>query len=109
MYEYDFNDFLERMSKENHWDILKKAEQEGSNVERSSFGVKGCVDRRKRGSVEYSRKIGEFLFFMRNGIRPSSISDMDFLKYKKVLENLVDKDQMKPEVLLIFDEIEKRS
>ncbi|MBL7215465.1 MAG: hypothetical protein ISS71_07280 [Phycisphaerae bacterium] len=104
MNNYDFDYFLERMSHEDYIDILRKAENEGANLEKHSFGSKGCVDRRKAGSVELSRKIGEFLFFMRNGIKPASVNEEDFKKYKIVVQALVDKGQMKPEALKIFDE-----
>ena len=90
MDEYNFNAFLERMSKDEYVDILKKAEYECNNIEKSSFGTKGCVNRRKKGSVEYLRSIEHFLFYMRHGIKPSGIDDKVFLKYRIVVKALVD-------------------
>jgi hypothetical protein len=103
MNEYSFDSFLERMSRENYLDIIKKAASEGEQLERSSSNTKGCVARRERGSLELSRKIGGFLFYMRNGIRPSGVSDDEFAKYRTVVQALVDKNQMNPEALRIFD------
>lgn len=108
MNEYSFDNFLERMSREDYPDILRIAQNEGANLEKYSSNVKGCVERRKRGSLGLSEKIGGFLFFIRNGIKPSGVSDEEFNKYKIVVQALVDKKQMKPEALKIFDETEKK-
>jgi len=96
------------MSREDYPDIIKKARREGANLEKSSSNTKGCVERRKRGSLELSNKIGSFLFFMQNGIKPSGASDDEFNKYKVVVQALVDKNQMKTEALKMFDKIEAK-
>jgi hypothetical protein len=85
-------------------DILLQADGSGTAVERSSFGVKGCVKRREMGSVDFVRKIGEFLFFMRYGRRPGTVSDEDFRKYLIVVCPLVDKGQLSPSILALFGE-----
>lgn len=102
MLSYDFNDFLRRMSSLDYHDILIKAEQEGTNVEKGSSKVKGAVERRKMGSLEYAQKIKEFLFFMRYGQKPAGVSDEDFQKYYDVVKHLVDKGQFKSSIRTMF-------
>lgn len=102
MLTYDFNDFLRRMSSLNYPNILIKAEQEGRNVERGSSKVKGAVERRKMGSIEYAHKIKAFLFFMRYVQKPAGVSDEDFQKYLEVVKPLVDKSQLKSSILAMF-------
>ena len=51
---------------------------------------------------EYSNQIGEFLFFLKSGIKPKSISTSEFLMYKPLCENLVKNGHYKKEILLLF-------
>ena len=109
MLAYDFSDFLRRMSALDHHEILIKANQEATNVEKGSFNVKGSVERRKMGSIEYAQKIKEFLFFMRYGQKPSGVSVEDFQKYYHVVKPLVDKGQFKSSILTLFSNEDKLS
>jgi len=99
---YDFDDFLCRMSALGYLDILFKANKETTNVEKGSAGVKGAVERRKMGSLEYVQKIKEFLFFMQHGQKPAGVSAEDFQKYYQVVKPLVDKGQFSSSVLTMF-------
>jgi len=99
---YDFDEFLKRMVNLDYLDILLQADAECGCVEQSSYRVRGAPRRRKMGSGEYAKRIKDFLFFMRYGIRPGGASDSEFQSYRPVVETLVQKGQMKPEALQVF-------
>ncbi|MCX5634029.1 MAG: hypothetical protein NTW93_10215 [Phycisphaerae bacterium] len=99
---YDFYDFIHRMSELDYENILEQAVYEGSKVDRSLYKVKGCVERCKMGGAEYVRQIGGFVFFMRNGQKPAGVSDEDFQMYYPVVKSLVDKGQLKSDILTMF-------
>ncbi len=104
MSSYDFDEFLQRMSRLNTFDdVLRAADKEGSAADGAGTGGhKGVVSARKHGVLEYARKIGAFLFFMRFGRRPTGVCDQEFRKYAVVVRTLVTKGELKPDILKLF-------
>jgi len=62
---------------------------------------KGNIDDSSRR--EFRDQVKQFLFFMRTGVKPDRVTDTDWKKYLIVVEPLVEKGQLKPEVLTLFD------
>ena len=105
MNPYDFDTFLKEMAQLDYPEILIAAERIGMAAEKSGkSGRRGVVQVRKRGALDYSRRIGAFLFFMREGRRPDGVADEEFKKYLVVVRPLVEKGQFKPGVLGLFGE-----
>jgi hypothetical protein len=105
MKHYDFDAFLEEMARLDFPDILTAAERIGRAAEKSATGGhKGVVQARKMGALAYSHKIGAFLFFIRYRQRPSGVDDKEFKKYMVVVQPLIQKEQLKPSVLELFEE-----
>lgn len=102
MQRYDFDRFLEKMAALDYFKLLKEAEHEAELVDDSTRKVSGAAKNRADGAVEYVIKIGAFLYFMKHFQRPSNTPDEDFKKYRKVVEVLVEKEQLKPEVMRWF-------
>ncbi|MFA5872612.1 MAG: hypothetical protein WC832_01485 [Anaerolineales bacterium] len=100
---YDVSTFLNRMSALDYKEILVQGDLEVRRMEEASFSKKGSVKRRNDGSVDYVRFIKGFLFFLRYCKKPVGISDSEFQKFRKVIEALVVKNQLKPEVLELFE------
>jgi hypothetical protein len=101
---YDFEKFLDRMIGKSYPEILIEAEREADGVERTLTRVRGARERREMGGGQYVAKIGQFLFFMRHGIKPGGVDEFDFGSYRRVVASLVDRGEMKPSALEIFDE-----
>ena len=99
---YDLDELLTRMVGKDYLDILREAEQEANAVERGLHGLRGAPKRREQGGGVYLNKIGQFLFFMRHGIKPLGVYEEDFQRYMPIIQSLVDRGQMKPEALDIF-------
>ena len=89
MDKYDFDDFLTRMAKLDYHEILRQADEECGRAERS------------RDGGAHAARIKSFIWFMNNFKVPGSHPD-DLSSYKPVVVALVDKGQVKPEVLAVF-------
>ena len=103
MVQYDFDDFLSSMAKLDYDDIIKESETECISVEQGLSGKKGAVQRRKDGGDKYAAKIKNFLYFLRSGEKPGSASDVEFQKYKIVVNALIDKKQFNSTILSLFN------
>lgn len=99
---YNFDDFLSRMATLGYQELLREAEEQIIRVEGSSHGVKGAVQRRTQGSVEYCAQIRALLFFLRAGQRPGSATSEDFHKYRPVVAALVARGQFRADSLDTF-------
>ncbi|HPM78889.1 MAG TPA: hypothetical protein PK961_17505 [bacterium] len=101
---YNFYEFVDSLMDLDRLEIINKAEWEGKNADRLSYNVKGAVQRREDGIVEYSRKIGGLIFFLRNEIKPASMEEDDFQALRPLCEKLVEKKQLSKDVLDMFEE-----
>jgi hypothetical protein len=101
--QYDFESFLKRMSTLDYDVILTQASAEVAQVERVSFRVKGAPSQREHGSSAYASRIKAFLFYLRSGTKPGSANASEFSMYKPVIVELVNKKQLKPEILRQFE------
>ena len=99
---YDFDEFLNKVKDMGLWEIISYGNQEGVTADRASHGRGGRLAR-DAGSLEYVRQIGKFLFFLQNGQRAGSMSDEEFEKYKVVIEAIVKKGELEPEILDAFE------
>jgi hypothetical protein len=99
----DFDNFIDRMSRLSYEEILREADRAAGATERSVKRIRTVVERRQSGGRKYVERIGAFLYFMRFQSRPSGASDSDFLKYRRVIEALVNRGEMEPEALRVFD------
>jgi hypothetical protein len=72
--EFRFSDFLEHAKDMGMVEIIIAGSNEVDEIERISFRVKGSVKTRNRGSLDYARRLKNFLFFLRHGMKPGSAS-----------------------------------
>ena len=101
-YDYSFTKFIDAIKDKDFFEIVKLGEQEASNVERTlTSGRKGVVEARKRCG-NYLALLGEFLFFMKNGIKPYGVYEENFQLYRPVCENLVKKGFFKQTIMDYF-------
>ena len=100
--QYDFTTFIDRVKDMSYIDMLSTAEQTLTSSENRSHRCKGALRARQQGSLSFVNEVGEFIFFLKNGIKPSSVSELNWALYRTPIENLVQKGQMKPSALDIF-------
>ena len=87
-------------------EILREVRQMGGNLERSSSGVKGAVERRKQGVAAFVRQLGGLGWLLENCKRPSGLDEWDFQLIRPLCEKLVEKQQLPPAILDLFEEPE---
>lgn len=102
--QYDFRKFIESVKEMNFAQIIQYTEREIGRIENRSYNVKGAACQKQLGSLDYVNRVGEFLFWLRNGVKPLNASEEDFQLYRIVADRLVAKGQFKPTIL---DEFKK--
>lgn len=103
--EYNFEKFLDAMLDKNALEIQIDASEEAEVAERlSSSSTRGIDKPTKMRIGYYKKRVGEFAFFMRCGIKPGSVDEEDFKLYRPICENLIKRDDLKPSVLDLFEE-----
>jgi hypothetical protein len=102
MSPYDFGAFLRSVQDLDYLEILQAAEQQVYGIEPGLSRVRGAPERRRLGGGKYVAKLKKLLFFMRSGVRPGGIDEVDFQAYRPVCVSLVRRGQFKPEILDLF-------
>ena len=105
MRRYDFSEFIERVKALDYLEMIRAAEQEAAGVEHNLYG-RGKTARMKQeaGGKEYNNLLGGFLFLLRSGRKPASVSEWEFPSMRPAIESLVQRGNMKPEALAVFGE-----
>jgi len=88
--------------------MLRTTEQTLEAAKNQSRGSKGAIRARQQGSLAFADAVGEFLFFLRAGLKPVNVSELDWALYRKPVENLVQKGEMLPSVLSLFEDTGSR-
>lgn len=99
---FKINQFLDAVREMSYHDILRAAEREVYDAEQGSYGIKGAVKRRERGSTRYAAELKMFLFFMRYHVKPSGISEALFAAFAPVCQSLVLREEFGREAMDIF-------
>ena len=106
MYQpYRFPSFLDRVKDLDYLEMIKAAEREAQLIDRGLFPGRGRRGIRKEYrylALEYRRLLGGFLFFLTVGMQPNGVSDNEFHSFKPAIENIVQKGQLKSEILDLF-------
>ncbi len=101
---YDFQRFIESVKDLDYHEIILAAQRRCHELEAISYGVKGAVRAREMGSTEVAEQLKGLLFWLRTMQKPAGLSDGHFASLRGLCENLVRKEQLKPEALNIFDQ-----
>jgi hypothetical protein len=105
MYRYDFDRFIAEVRDLGYVEMIAEADREAGQVERNLYG-RGKTARMKQeaGGREYRHLLGGFLWLLRTGTKPQSVSEWDFLRMRPAIESLVERGIMKPEAMAVFGE-----
>ena len=101
-HEFDFEDFIDRVKDLDYNDIMNYGSKEVAHAENILHSIHETEMDMNMELENYSEKIKAFLLFLSKGIKPKWISVHDFKLYRIVVEYLVAKDQMNPEVIEAF-------
>ncbi len=85
-------------------EIIEDARDEIDLTESISRPVKGVPENRAAGSGEYVRFLGSVGFFLQGGGLPDNLSDDDFKILHRLAQHLVDRGDLEPDTLELFEE-----
>jgi hypothetical protein len=91
----EIDNIVDKYKDKEFFDIIFELEKE---VVRLKL-IKG----RKQHLTDYINSAKEVLFFLQSGIKPAGISDWEFRKMKPLIEKLVEKGNLKKEIMGCFE------
>ena len=83
----DFNEFLEKINGQEYPEILLAANDEATAAERIFHKRKSREKKRLVSYQQYAMVLKDFIYFLRNGIKPFSIREFDFQEFQTAREN----------------------
>lgn len=83
----DFNEFLNTINGWDYADILLAANDEATAAERRFYKMKSRRREPTETFQEYAVVLKDFIYWLRNGIKPSSIREFDFQEFQDVRDN----------------------
>ena len=98
---YDLDFFLDSVSGLSKDEIIVKASEKITYLENISYGKKGAVKAREYGSAELISSLRHLLGFLQSGSK-NNIPDYIFYKFKPIVQNLVNKNEINKEILNLF-------
>ena len=90
--KYDFKTFVEEIKDLNFNEMHSATERKLTEAENQKLN-------------SLVNEIGEFLFFLNSGIKPSSVSEFNWPLYIIPTEKLIEKGQLEPSILGIFKDV----
>ena len=101
-HEFSFEDFIDKVKDMDYNHIMNYGNKEVDNMESMLHSNHETEIDINMELKRYSEQIKAFLLFISQGIKPKWVSVHDFKLYRIVVEYLVAKDQMNPEVIEPF-------
>lgn len=100
---YDIKRFIEDAKNISKGEIIILAQKEVIKVRRCSYFRKGAVKAREQGSLDYAELLKGLIAFLNSESRPMGISDSDFMLFRPLCEVLVQRKQLHPEIIKLFN------
>jgi len=85
----NLNRFFEALEDMDYFDVIYFAEQEATAAERLCYQIKGVPKTCDRDVTEYANILKGFINFMRYGVKPPRISDLDFELFRSACKKVV--------------------
>ena len=99
---YRIDKYIKDSIGKNLIDIQVDLQHEIAKAERGTSNVKGAVKKREMGALDYAENLKGLVWFLNTGIKPAGVNDIDFQLFKPLIEDLVDRNQLKEEILKRF-------
>lgn len=101
--DFKIDDFI-REAKTKAWlELIEHCEKQLNWLDKISFSKKSPYKEREYEILKYRDFIGEYLFFLRYGIKPGGMKDADFQRTKEITVELVNKKNLKEDVLKVYE------
>lgn len=100
---YNFFEFVNYAKDKNILEIISLAQNECYEAEkRIKGGTRGAPRAREEGCPQYVNLLKGLIFFLANGVKPGGVNAWDLIKFKPIVESLVQKGMMKGDFWLKF-------
>ncbi len=100
---FSLQEFVEAVKGKGADEIIRLAQRDIAEAERISFGVKGAVKARERGSMDYAGQLGGLVFWLERGhltaTKPDGVSRADFRAFRPIMDALIARGELPPEAL----------
>ncbi|MBC8337104.1 MAG: hypothetical protein ISR51_01465 [Rhodospirillales bacterium] len=104
MSEYDFAAWLESQIGQDFEQIRDDGLSKAAVLELTAKGITAKIPGLTRNEcADLAERIKRVLVFIEYNVKPNSVSAEDWEAYRPLCEALVNKQQMKPESLALFD------
>jgi hypothetical protein len=100
--EYDVNTFLKRAESMSWLDLVTESHREFRNLQNLRITPKHPLYALKSKIDYYTSFLGEFCFMISQLRRPAGMTDEQFQQTRSVLESLVEKKQLKANLLEMY-------
>ena len=97
---YDLNNFVLKYQDKEYINIIIDLNKEVQHLDALYSRLK--KNEYDNGLVAYREYLGDFLFYLNSGVVPAGIGKKGLMMFLPILENLVQKGQLKSEVLDLF-------
>jgi hypothetical protein len=103
--KFEIEEFIEKAIKKDFANLFIDCEKELNWLKNLRVTKNSPLKGMEWKIVGYRDFIHEFTFLLHNSIKPAGMKNADFVLTKPIMEALVQKGQVKPEVLAIYDGI----
>ena len=97
MMKYDLNNFIVKYQDKDYITILMELTKEVQHLDNAFVKLKR--NQYDEGLTDYRSHVGDFLFYLNTGVIPGGIGVTGIKKFLPIITNLVEKAQLKPELL----------
>jgi hypothetical protein len=101
---FDINNLVSKYQDKNFIDILSELTKEVNHLDNLHRNIKKHKDISEYQFQEYRKYAGDFLYFLNTGGTPAGIGIDGLKKFLPIITNLVDKGQLKKDVLERFQQ-----
>ncbi len=97
--QFDFTAFIDTIKDLPMWEMLQASDRALLKAENQS--------RRHKEAATFAEEVGDFIFFLKTGTKPLSVSEFNWPLYRTPIANLVQRGQMKRSALSPFEGVRK--
>jgi hypothetical protein len=100
--DFNIDDFIAEAKTKTWLELIAHCEKQLNWLDNITFSKKSPFKEKEYQVRRYRDFIGEYLFFLRSGIKPAGMREDDFQRTKEITLELVNKKNLKEDVLKVY-------
>jgi hypothetical protein len=101
--DFNIDKFIAEAKTKTWFELIQHCESQLNWLDKISFSPKSPYKEREYEILKYRDFIGEYLFFLRSGIKPAGMKEADFQRTKEITIELVNKKNLKEDILKVYE------